>query len=95
MSVLEDFSGVDVDDMLQMRKKNCSSFFFYMLLHMYSMWAYHQNSLSTMRPKCNVQLHFQYSDHPMHDSVNDKSESWCFCRVVLTIDFVFTGLMSM
>ena len=31
MSVVEEFSGIDVDDMLQLRKKK--QLFFYMLLH--------------------------------------------------------------
>ena len=30
---------------------------------------------------------------PSSDSLTDKSESWCFRRVVSTIDFVFTGLL--
>ena len=33
MSVVEEFSGIDVDDMLQLRKKE--QLFFYMFLHNY------------------------------------------------------------
>ena len=53
MSVVEDFSGVDVDDMLQLRKMKQ---FFVMLLHMCSIWACHRNLLSTIRPsrRCSV-----------------------------------------
>ena len=53
MSVVEEFSGIDVDDMLQLRKKKQ---FFDMLLHMCSIWACHRNLLSTMRPsrRCSV-----------------------------------------
>ena len=55
VSVVEEFSGIDVDDMLQLRKKN-QLLFFGMLLHMCSIWACHQNVLSTMSPswRCSV-----------------------------------------
>ena len=55
MSIVEDFSGVDVDDMLQLRKKK-QLLFFDMLLRMCSIWACHRNLLSTMRPssRCSV-----------------------------------------
>ena len=54
MSVVEEFSGIDVHDMLQLRKKK--RIFFDMLLHMCSIWACHRNLLSTMRPsrRCSV-----------------------------------------
>ena len=63
MSVVEEFSGIDVDDMLQLRKRKQVGFFvflffvfFYMLLHMCSIWACHRNLLSTVRPsrRCSV-----------------------------------------
>ena len=61
---------------------------------MCSIWACHRNLLSTMRPsrRCSVTFSIFW---PPNDSLNDKSESWCFCRVVITIHFVFTKLMSM
>ena len=67
---------------------------FDMLLHMCSIWACYQNLLSTVRPsrRCSATFSIFW---PSNDSLNDKSESWCFCRVVIIIDFVFTGLMSM
>ena len=40
-----------------------------------------------------VQLHFQYSDHPMTVSMTSL-RAGAFYRVVIIIDFVFTGLMS-
>ena len=49
MSVVEEFSGIDADDMLQMGKKK-QLLFFDMLLHMCSIWACHRNLLLTMRP---------------------------------------------
>ena len=36
MSVVEEFSGIDVDDMLQLRKKKLF-FFFDMLLHVFDL----------------------------------------------------------
>ena len=54
----------------------------------------HQNLLSTMRPSRRFSVTFSIF-WPSSDSLNDKSESWCFSSVVIIIDFVFTGLMSM
>ena len=66
MSVVEDFSGIDVDVMLQLRKKKqmlllmmLLLLFFVvvlMLLHMCSICACHRSLLSTMRPsrRCSV-----------------------------------------
>ena len=60
MSVVEVFSGIDVDDMWQ---SCCCCFFrflfvcfFDMLLLMCSIWACHRNLLSAMRPsgRCSV-----------------------------------------
>ena len=53
-----------------------------------------RNLLSTVRPsrRCSVTFSIFW---PSNDSLNGKSESWYFCRVVIIIDFVFTGLMSM
>ena len=55
MSVVEEVSGIDVDDMLQLRKKN-QLLFFDMLLHIRSIWACDRNLLSTIRPsrRCSV-----------------------------------------
>ena len=53
MSVVEELSGINVEDVLQLRKKKQFLFslcVFYMLLHMCSIWACHRNLLSTMRP---------------------------------------------
>ena len=91
VSVVEEFSGIDVDDMLQLRKKKQ---FFDMLLRMCLSWDSHRNLLSTMKRsrRCSVTFSIFW---PPSDSLNDKPESWCFCRVVIIIDFVFTGLLSM
>ena len=57
VTVVEEASGIDVDDILQLRKKN---FFFLllldMILHIRSIWAYDRNLLSTIRPsrRCSV-----------------------------------------
>ena len=55
MSVVEEFSGIDVDDMLQLRKKK-QLLFFDMLLHMCSIRACHRHLLSAMRSsrRCSV-----------------------------------------
>ena len=57
VTVVEEASGIDVDDMLQLRKKK-QLLFFDMLLHIYmcSIWACHRNLLSTVRPsrRCSV-----------------------------------------
>ena len=90
ISFVEDFSGIDL--------MTCCSWktvvVFYMVLHMGSIRACHRNLLSTMRPsrRCSDTFSMFW---PSSDSLNDKSESWCFCRVVITIHFVFTGLMIM
>ena len=75
-------------------KEGTDFLIFYKLLYMCSIWACHRNLLSTMRRIrwCSVTFSIFW---PSSDSLNDKSESWCFCRVVIVIDFVFTGLMSM
>ena len=76
--------------MSQLRKKNRILIYFCMC----SISACHGNWLSTTRPsrRCPLTLSVSW---PSIDSLNDKSESWCFCRVVITVNFVLTGLMSM
>ena len=58
MSVVEEFSGIDVDDMWLFSSFFLSFFFsfFDMLFHMCSIWACHRNLLSAMRPsgRCSV-----------------------------------------
>ena len=59
MSFVKDFSGIDVDDMLQLRNKKKlkkKKKKMDMLLHMCSICACHRNLLSTMRPsrRCSV-----------------------------------------
>ena len=83
VSVVEDFSGVDVDDMLQLRKKK--HFFWTCFWIMCSIWACHWNLLSTMRPSRRCSVTFSIFS-PSNDSLSDKSDSWCFCRVVITIE---------
>ena len=55
MNVVEEFSGIDVDDMLQLRKKK-QLLFFDKLLHMCSIRACQRNLLSAMRSsrRCSV-----------------------------------------
>ena len=60
---------------------------------MSSIWGCHRNLFSTIGPsrRCSVSVSIFW---PSNQSLNDKSESWCFCHVVITIDSVSTGLMS-
>ena len=55
MSAVEDYSGIGVNDMLQLKTKNVFIFFY-----MCSVRACPRNSLVG-----DVQLHFLYSDHPV------------------------------
>ena len=51
-----------------------------------------------MRPSRRCLVTFSTFWPSGNDSLNDKSESWCFCRVIIIIYFfffLFTGLMSM
>ena len=68
MSVVEDFSGIDVDDMLQLRKKKQLLFFTCFCICVRSGLA-----IEICCRQCDlvddVQLHFQYSDHPMTASM--------------------------
>ena len=60
---------------------------------MSSIWGCHRNLFSIMGPsgRCSVSVSIFW---PSNESLNDKSESWCFCHVVITIDGVSRGLMS-
>ena len=44
--VVEKFSGIDVNDMLHLRKKR--QLFFHMILHACSIWACHRNLFLTL-----------------------------------------------
>ena len=47
------------------------------------------------RTHVRARAHTHTHPHTHNDRLSDNSENWCFRRVVITIDFVFTGVMSM
>ena len=68
MSVVEDFSGIDGDDMLQLRKKTLLLCFTYFCICVRSRLA-----IEICCRQCDlvddVQVYFQYSDHPLTASM--------------------------
>ena len=74
VSVVEDFSGIDVDDNIQLRKKKTFCLFLDMLLRMCSIWTCHRNLLSTMGPSRRCSVTFSIFLPSIH-SLNDKPES--------------------
>ena len=93
------YESVVEDILLSMLMICCSwerrnSFLTCFCIIMCSILACHRNLLSTARPsrRCSVTFSIFWQSN---DGLNDKSEIWCLCRVVITFDFALIGLMSM